>query len=191
VRSNPQQGPLRFDFIHNRPLRELVVHWASLLDGARPGERRAFDPVECKSALPHVWLCQREPSGRYRIRLTGEGINILFGPRLRGRYIDEVLVEDELARLRPRLEAVLDTPGFHWCEGPLFEVDPAGTRGESVMMPLLERGKRCIVLGGTVHGWRVRREPPRFHPPDPKAQLFIPLDELAEEGLVAPRAARG
>jgi hypothetical protein len=182
---DPQHGLLRFDFIHNDSLRELALHWASLLAGARPGERRAFDPTACPSALPYVWLCQREHSGRYRIRLTGEEINVLFGPGLRGRLLDEILTQDEMDQLKPRLDAVLDTPGFHWCEGPLFEVDPAGAHGECVMMPLLERGRACIVLGGTVHGWRVRRDPVRFHSRSPKAQVLIPLDELTEEGVMA------
>jgi hypothetical protein len=176
-----QQAVSAFEFVRNTELLELALHWASLLKGARPPERRELDALAFHRALPHVWMCERPATraGGYRVRLAGEDINLLFGPGLRGQYLEAVLDRPALEAFVPALDAVLDSPAFSWCEGPLRRADPDGTVGECVMMPLLERGVPRIVLGATVHGWRQAIRHPSFRSCAPKTELLIPLAALA------------
>lgn len=175
------QSPVRRsapDFVRHAALRVVVAHWLSLLDEDAVPDRRRLDPAEMLPALPYVWLCQREPTGRYRVRLAGAEINELLHQPLRGRTLDEVLTEAEWDELKPKFDEALDRPALIWSEGPIFDAEPEGPHGECVMMPLTDRGRRVIVLGCTVHGLEYVPRPGRLFIVPAKTIEIVPLAEL-------------
>lgn len=170
------------EFIQHPALREVVDHWLSLLDDDELPDRRRLDPSQMRLALPCVWLCQRERSGGYRMRLAGAEINGLVGQPLRGRKLDEVLNENEWEELKPKLDEVLETPALIWSEGALFAGEPQGPLGECVMMPLRDHGRPAVVLGATVHGLQHVRWPGRLFAVPSKTIEVVPLTELCGVG---------
>ncbi len=66
--------------------------------------RRDFDPTEHPKLLPHVFLMDVEPEGRFRIRLNETYITDLWGHEPTGRYLDQDNFGPRWSSLRDLLE---------------------------------------------------------------------------------------
>jgi hypothetical protein len=163
-----------FDFVRHPALRQILAHWLSLLDEGRPADRRALDPSCMADALPFVWLCEKQGAGRFRVRLAGAEINELLQRPLRGRYLDEVLDEADRAEIEQKFSDVLGIPAVVWTEGPIVE----GATGECLMMPMHDRGRLGVVLGGTVHGLEHVFRPGHLIAIPPKQMRIVALGDL-------------
>jgi hypothetical protein len=153
-------------FIIDRRVAAVCSYWCSLLSGPTPPDRRRLDPGHMRTALPYLWIAEKdeEDPPRFCLRLTGEEVNRLFGESIRQHYLFEIfppVIADEVTR---KLERVVTGPAVVWTFGPFFETSPEGPQGECVVMPLRVEGRCRAVLGVTVPTASIVRPPRRLYP---------------------------
>jgi hypothetical protein len=168
-------------FVVDRRVASVCSYWCSLLDGARPPERRRLDPARMLRALPYLWIAEREEDDppRFCLRLSGEEVNRLFGESIRHHYISEIFPSPIAEEVDNKLERVVATPAIVWTLGPFFETSPDGPKGECVVMPLMVEGRCRAVLGVTVPTASIVRPPRRLYPICRQKEI-VPLEDFAQ-----------
>ncbi|HYE52000.1 MAG TPA: PAS domain-containing protein [Azospirillaceae bacterium] len=90
--------------VRDTPLRSCLDYWLSLPvpAGAQAPLKRSLDPVEMpRRMLPHLFIYERTPDGRFRCRLSGTAVVTLSGRDPTGRYLEELVLPRGLpSRLR-------------------------------------------------------------------------------------------
>jgi hypothetical protein len=154
-----------FGAIADRRLRAVCRHWKDLVRDGVPPARQELDPSAFLPALRFLWICERQgSSGRLVVRLAGEDINELFGQRLRGRFLDEILPPPHHAELAATIDEVLAGPAALVTRGPLVATDPSAPPAETAILPLREGTEIRSVLGATVYEGRMAFPPGRLLP---------------------------
>ena len=162
-------------------LQSLYDHWLEARRGTLIPNRRDIDPVAIWSVLPFVWMCDYiNESGRFRFRLAGEEIRRVH-PRIAfGRYIDEFLSPQALARIQPFYREVLaldgGAPAILHMRGFVYRMTEHGlsATGERLVLPLLDgEGDPRFIFGATLYRFDpIPREAPVGDPP--VTRTFIP-----------------
>lgn len=128
-------------------LRQVFRHWNDLRGDRAMPERREIDPIAMRRALSRVWIYEREDSGIFRCRLSGEEINTAYGRRIQGQLASDVIGPkyDDLVRIR--WEYMLEQGAFY--HG--FSKETAGGRTiERLCLPLADsRGKPSFAFGAS------------------------------------------
>jgi hypothetical protein len=138
--------------LQHRALADLAGWWVAewRRRGALP-PRAAIEPCAFPRALACVWLCVYEPAlGDFRVVLSGEEINDVYGLSLAGQRIGEVVAAAARGRVLARLRGVLDGPCVVHGLGRIDAVARRPRLGERLVLPLADaEGRARVVLGAT------------------------------------------
>lgn len=95
----------------NAPIRAILAHWLGLHDRERLPERERFDPVGLPGrALPNLFLLERTPEDRWRLRLMGTHLVAALGHDFTGRdMVDEQVPAISRSRTMRLLGPVAET----------------------------------------------------------------------------------
>jgi hypothetical protein len=117
-------GQLAFE-IETRPdledagLRSLYEYWRAL--GAAAGglpALQSFDALHLPKLLPNIWILEVEPdSRRFRMRLTGENINLIYGRNIAGQYSRDVFEPSDVGTIVARYSRALGEPAIFHASG--------------------------------------------------------------------------
>jgi len=77
----------------------MLAYWNGLSEGHDVPDRARFDPSRVPSLLPHLFMLEATPDGRWRYRLMGTEIVERFGIDATGRYVDEFISGAYLERM--------------------------------------------------------------------------------------------
>jgi hypothetical protein len=152
--------PTEYFAIETRPdleddgLRSLYDYWHALAVavGGLPS-LQSFDPLHLPKLLPSVWIVEVDPiTRRFRMRLTGETINAIYGRSIAGQYFRDVFEPADVETIVARYSKALGGPAaFHAGEA----VYAAGGRlsvGERLGLPMVGRsGRTDTLLGASVY----------------------------------------
>jgi hypothetical protein len=167
-----------FGALADRRLGAVCRHWKNLVRNDMPPVRQALDPGAFMTALPFLWICERQGgSGRFVVRLAGEEINALFGRTLRGRFLDEILPPALHAELAAAIGEVLARPATLLARGPLSVNDPGVAPADCAILPLREGAEIRSVLGATVYDAPMATPPGRLLPAI-KERVLVPVAEV-------------
>ena len=155
-------------------LRSLYDSWLTLARGGNglPSVQR-FDPLHLPRLLPNVWIIEVEPaSKRFRMRLTGENINAIYGRSIAGLYFRDVFQPDDSEIIVARYSRALSEPAVFHASGSVYAAGGNLTVGERLGLPMLGReGRTNTLLGATVYrsplekiaAVRLSNAEPHFH----------------------------
>lgn len=155
-------------------LRLLYDYWLDLADAARGlPSVQAFDPLHLPKLLPNVWIIEVEPaSRRFRMRLTGENINAIYGRSIAGLYFTDVFQPGDVEIILARYSRALREPAVFHASGSVYAAGGNLTVGERLGLPMLGReGRSNTLLGATVYrsplekiaAVRLSHADPHFH----------------------------
>lgn len=155
-------------------LRLLYEHWldlAAAADGLPPVQR--FDPLHLPKLLPNMWILEVEAATRrFRMRLTGENINAIYGRSIAGQYFRDVFQPDDAEIIAARYARALSEPAVFHASGSVYAAGGNLTVGERLGLPMLGReGTTNTLLGATVYrspldriaAVRLSNAEPHFH----------------------------
>jgi hypothetical protein len=140
--------------LEDRGLRSLYEHWLALAlaaDGLPSVQD--FDPLHLPKLLPNVWILEVEPTTRrFRMRLTGENINAIYGRNIAGHYFSEVFEPGDCRIIVARYSRALGEPAIFHASGSVYAAAGSLTVGERLGLPMLGReGRTNTLLGATVY----------------------------------------
>ncbi|HKP27547.1 MAG TPA: PAS domain-containing protein [Dongiaceae bacterium] len=155
-------------------LRVLYDYWLDLSETADGLPLvQSFDPLHLPKLLPNVWIIEVEPaSRRFRMRLTGENINAIYGRSIAGLYFKDVFQPDDAEIIVARYSRALSEPAIFHASGSVYAAGGNLTVGERLGLPMLGReGRTNTLLGATVYrsplekiaAVRLSHAEPRFH----------------------------
>ena len=143
--------------IQDPGLRLLCEYWCDLAEAADglPAVQ-GFDPLHLPRLLPNVWIIEVEPaSRRFRMRLTGESINAIYGRSIAGLYFNDVFQPGDSEIIAARYSRALREPAIFHASGSVYAAGGNLTVGERLGLPMLGREGRT----NTLHGATVYRNP--------------------------------
>jgi hypothetical protein len=160
--------------IQDPGLRLLYDYWRDLAkagDGLPSVQR--FDPLHLPKLLPNVWIVEVEPATRrFRMRLTGENINAIYGRSIAGLYFQDVFQPGDVEIIVARYTRALSEPAIFHASGSVYAAGGNLTVGERLGLPMLGReGRTNTLLGATVYrrsldkiaAVRLSNAEPHFH----------------------------
>jgi hypothetical protein len=155
-------------------LRLLYDYWLELAgaaDGLPPVQ--SFDPLNLPKLLPNLWIIEVEPATRrFRMRLTGENINAIYGRSIAGQYFQDVFQPGDVEIIVARYTRALSEPAIFHAGGMVYAAGGNLTVGERLGLPMLGReGRTSTLLGATVYrsplekivAVRLSNAEPHFH----------------------------
>ena len=135
-------------------LRLLYDYWLGLAEAADglPAVQ-AFDALTLPRLLPNLWILEVETgTNRFRMRLTGENINAIYGRSIAGLYFKEVFQPGDVEIIVARYSRALGEPAIFHASGMVYAAGGSLTVGERLGLPMLGReGRTNTLLGGTVY----------------------------------------
>src|SRR5687767_5718175 len=140
--------------IQDPGLRLFYDYWHDLAkvgDGLPSVQR--FDPLHLPKLLPNVWIVEVEPATRrFRMRLTGENINAIYGRSIAGLYFQDVFQPGDVEIIVTRYSRALSEPAIFHASGSVYAAGGNLTVGERLGLPMLGReGRTNTLLGATVY----------------------------------------
>jgi hypothetical protein len=139
-------------------LRSLYEYWVALgrAAGGLP-QVQAFDPLDLPRLLSNLWILEVAPDNhRFRMRLAGENINVIYRRNLGGRYFSDVFQPEEVALLVERYTRALNEPAILRAAGAIYAAAGRLSKGERLALPMLGRsGVTDTMLGATFYDERV------------------------------------
>ena len=134
--------------------RQMAQHWLDL--HARAGQRLPaladLDPTQFPKALNDSWIVDVTDDGRFRMRLSGEGLTRWYGFNPKGRYYEDIFPAAVLPVVTAQSHRVLNGPciGYHHMHSTIPDwTVPAAF--ERLALPLADAEGRCRhILGATL-----------------------------------------
>jgi len=156
-------------------LQSLYEYWHAL--GAAAGglpSVQAFDPLHLPKLLANLWILEVAPdTHRFRMRLAGENINVIYRRNIGGQYFTDVFQPSELELLIARYTRALNEPSLVCVTGAVYAAAGRLSLGERLALPMLGRsGVTDTMLGATFYDERmvepgsiqVLNNEPKFYP---------------------------
>jgi hypothetical protein len=155
-------------------LRVLYEYWLELGDaaGGLPSPL-SFDPLHLPGLLPNMWIIEVAPETRlFRMRLTGEDINAIYGRNIAGQYFRDIFESSDVATIVGRYRRALGEPAVFHASGSVYAAGGRLSVGERLGLPMVGRsGGTDTLLGATIARDRfemiapvlVARDQPAFH----------------------------
>ena len=140
--------------IQDPGLRLLYEYWLDLATTADALPLvQSFDALHLPKLLPNIWIVEVEPAtNRFRMRLTGENINAIYGRSIAGLYFKDVFQPGDVEIIVARYSRALSEPAIFHASGSVYAAGGNLTVGERLGLPMLGReGQTNILLGATVY----------------------------------------
>lgn len=138
--------------ITNPRLRALFAVWEAARGTAAIPRRAAIDPAALGELLACAYLVEHHrQENRFRYRIAGSEIERALGLSLRGRYLDEIIPDEDRDRVLKRWLAVIHKPSMAYQVGRLVDSQQHAVTGARLLLPLLcdEEPRVRYVLGVT------------------------------------------
>jgi len=131
-------------------LRSLYEYWQRLAaNAAGLPALPSFDPLQLPRLLPNVWIVEVEPAThRFRMRLTGESINAIYGRNIAGLYFREVSAPADFDRIVRRYSTALGEPAIYHAGESVYAAGGLLSVGERLGLPMVGRSGRTDTLFG-------------------------------------------
>ena len=141
--------------LHDDRLKRLARYWFDKRGARLVTRRDDIDPLEMPWILPFVWLYDYESdTGRFRCRLAGEEVRVMYRMNIVGRYLDEFILAKSWPRIDAHYRGVVETPAIGHAIGQVYltSLDRSGI-GERVVMPLSDSSGETVtmLLGATAY----------------------------------------
>jgi hypothetical protein len=139
-------------------LRSLYDYWHALaLEAGGLPSVQAFDPLHLPKLLPNLWILEVAPdTRRFRMRLAGENINVIYRRNIGGQYFSDIFQPSELALMVARYTRALNEPSIVRVTGAVYSAAGRFSRGERLALPMLGRsGLTDTMLGATTYDERI------------------------------------
>ena len=138
-------------------LRVLYDYWHALAvvaDGLPP--LQAFDPLHLPKLLPNLWILEvAADTHRFRMRLAGENINLIYRRNIGGQYFSDVFQPEEVALVVARYTRALNEPAIVRAIGAVYVAAGRLSQGERLALPMIGRsGLTDTMLGATFYDER-------------------------------------
>ena len=140
--------------IQDSGLRLLNDYWLDLaITGDGLPSVQSFDPLHLPKLLPNGWIVEVEPATRrFRMRLTGENINAIYGRSIAGLYFEDMFQPGDVEIIVARYSRALTEPSIFHASGMVYAAGGNLTVGERLGLPMLGReGQTNTLLGATVY----------------------------------------
>ena len=136
----------------------LYDYWHALgvAAGGLPSVQ-AFDPLHLPKLIPNLWILEVAPdTHRFRMRLAGENINVIYRRNIGGQYFSDVFQPAEIERMVERYGRALSGPSIVCAVGSVYSLAGRFSQGERLALPMLGRtGLTDTMLGATVYDERI------------------------------------
>ena len=141
----------------DKRLYALYEYWLRLARGARGlPARESFDPMHLPRLLPYIWVIEVDGrSNRFRLRLAGEEINVIYGRNIGRKFFAEVFDQRDMATIVTGYKRALQEPAVFYAKGNVYADAGHSCAGERLGLPMLgDDGGTRILLGATVYEFR-------------------------------------
>ena len=131
----------------------MLSYWLKSRGDALAPRRTDIDPTAIGPILASVWLCDYLPEERrFRMRLAGEDINLLYGRNITQCYFEEIIAPPLLADVVRRYRRVVEEPAILHCGGHIYLATQRSDVGERLVLPLAgDDGALTHVIGASVY----------------------------------------
>lgn len=126
------------DIQHPR-LQAMYGYWLKLRGDCAMPARRSIAPQDIPALLPHIFLVDVMPAGRYRFRLVGTHIVEHVGD-VTGQYLDEAASGEHYERAKRNFDTVSQQPAIHYLVSELYWRERSWTIYRRLLMPLSDDG---------------------------------------------------
>ncbi|WP_370151654.1 PAS domain-containing protein [Ferrovibrio sp.] len=158
------------DHIDHGPTRLLYRYWLSRRRDCLMPARRLIEPRDIAELLPHIFLADVMPQGRYRYRLVGTHIGEHVGRELTGSYLDELAEGRHYERFRTIFDLVATAPAINYFASELHWQDRSWMMYRRLLLPLSDDGITANMLLGASF----------YEPRDPRYDTVRRLDETIQ-----------
>lgn len=125
--------------IQHAPLQAMYRYWLNQRGDCTMPARRNIEPRDIRALLPHVFLVDVMPAGRYRFRLVGTHIVEHIGD-VTGQYLDEAASDEHYQRTKRHFDIVSQQPSIHYLASELYWRERSWTIYRRLLMPLSDDG---------------------------------------------------
>jgi hypothetical protein len=144
--------------VADESLRSLYEYWHALgVAAVGLPSVQAFDPLHLPRLIPNLWILEVAPdTHRFRMRLAGENINVIYRRNIGGQYFSDVFQPSELGRMIERYTRALNEPAIVCAVGAVYALAGRFSQGERLALPMVGRsGLTDTMLGATVYDERL------------------------------------
>lgn len=116
--------------------------------------RQDIDALRLGPVLPFIWLSDFEAAhNTFRYRLAGEEVNAVFGTRITGLLLSDLVKGARFEAVNSLFLRVIDEGLALHAEGPVYRCTDRMTLGERLVLPLSSDGEVADgLVGVTVRG---------------------------------------
>ncbi len=116
--------------------------------------RHDIDALRLGPVLPFIWLSDFEPThNTFRYRLAGEEVNAVFGTRITGLLLSDMVKGERFTTVNNVFLRVINEGLALHAEGPVYRCTDRMTLGERLVLPLSSDGEVADgLVGVTVRG---------------------------------------
>lgn len=172
---------MTFTRLSDQRLRIFLDHYLKVRAERSMPSRRDIDPLSLGPVLPFIWLSDYEADyGTFRYRLAGEEVNAVFGSRITGKLLSEIVKGQRFVNVNQLfLRVITEEIALH-AEGPVYRCTDRMTLGERLVLPLSSDGRTADgLIGVTVRGESVDLSSDTAQ--QEQKYEFVPLDRLTPE----------
>lgn len=130
---------MALDDIQHARLQAMYSYWLQQRGDCAMPARRNIVPQDIPALLPHIFLVDVMPAGRYRFRLVGTHIVEHIGD-VTGKYLDEAASGEHYERAKRNFDTVSQQPAIHYLVSELYWRERSWTIYRRLLMPLSDDG---------------------------------------------------
>ncbi|RVU38711.1 PAS domain-containing protein [Hwanghaeella grinnelliae] len=164
-------------FLESRNVLRFFDYWRSKRTGRGLPSRRDIDPIEIPWALPWIFLMDYEVPETFRFRLAGQELVDVFGRRLKGSTLKDVLSDEVFPQVTERWLPLVNSRAAICMKGMVYEVKGRLPIGERIVLPLADEpdGPVTGLAGVTIFSWVPEGALPERKPAE---VLTVPIDTI-------------
>lgn len=172
---------MTFTRLSDRRLALFLDHYLDVRTERSMPSRRDIDPLSLGPVLPFIWLSDYEAdAGTFRYRLAGEEVNAVFGLRITGKLLSEIVKGPRFSRVNELFLRVVNEGIALHAEGPVYRCTDRMTLGERLVLPLSSDGQTADgLIGVTVRGESVDLSSSAAQ--QEQKYEFVPLERLSRD----------
>jgi hypothetical protein len=147
------------------PLVDCFAFWRSRRDGRPVPLKAAIDPVLMpQRIIPHLFLYNQTPDGRFRCRLAGTAVCDAFQNNPTGRHLDELILPERRESRQRLFQDVVERALPVAYSGNVAEAGRTWIKFRRLMLPISFGSERADGIFGMVvfPGFELRRSSPKL-----------------------------
>ncbi len=169
-----------FSQLSDRRLALFLEHYLDVRGPRLMPRRNDIDALRLGPVLPYIWLSDyEEAQGTFRYRLAGEEVNAVFGTRITGLLLSDMVMGERFSAVNSLFLRVLTERMALHAEGPVYRCTDKMTLGERLVLPLSSDGVTADgLVGVTVRGESV--DLTTVTADAEQLYSFMPVEQLSE-----------